>query len=348
MILTRTPFRISLFGGGTDYPVWFRRHGGAALAFAIDKYCYISCRYLPPFFEHHSRIIYSRVENVTDNQSIEHPSVRACLKFLQVESGLEIHHDADLPARSGLGSSSAFTVGLLHALHALLGRMPPPGQLAQEAITIEQDWLGENVGVQDQLITAYGGLRKLEFSADGELWAHPLPLSSARIRELESHLCLCFTGFSRWASEVAAEQIANTPQRTRELSEMAELVNHAIAKLCDSRVSMAELGPLLDHSWRLKRSLSHRISTPQIDELYALGMQAGALGGKILGAGGGGFMLFWVPPERQQNFRAALPPLIWVPVSIVNSGSQLVYFQPQDSYHESFMLQRKAAYAHNG
>lgn len=329
MIISRTPFRMSFFGGGTDYPVWYREHGGATLAAAIDKYCYLSCRYLPPFFDHRSRILYSKVEMVRDNRDIEHPSVRACLQDMRISEGVEIHHDGDLPARTGLGSSSSFTVGLLHALHAMKGVMPTAMRLAQQAIRVEQDILREHVGCQDQVTAAFGGLNRIQFCRNDEIRVTPVIVSQARVDELQAHLMLFFTGFSRTASEIAKEQIECTKDKRAELSALEEMVDRGIAILTGHE-SLASFGRLLDEAWEVKRTLSPRISTPTIDAMYAAARRAGALGGKLLGAGGGGFMLVFAEPEDHRRIRAALPGCLNVPFRFDYQGSQIIVYQPEE------------------
>lgn len=348
MIITRTPFRVSFFGGGTDYPVWYREHGGAVLAAAIDKYCYLSCRHLPPFFEHRSRVIYSKIENVSRHEDIQHPSVRACLQHLGIEDGVEIHHDADLPARTGLGTSSSFTVGLLHALHGLRGRLCDPRGLAEEAIHVEQDLLRENVGAQDQVLAAWGGFNLVRFHSHGAIEVTPVMASAERLRHLQDQLLLCFTGFSRTASEIARHQIAATPKRAAELAEMRALVDEAYAVISGERRSLQEFGRLLDQTWRLKRRLTEQISTSSIDAIYDRGLAAGALGGKLLGAGGGGFLLFFVPLECQAGFRAAMQDLLWVPFRFSSSGTQVVYYQPSEPFTADLTRQRAKVYAQHG
>jgi len=328
MIITRTPFRISFFGGGTDYPGWYRNHGGAVLATTIDKYCYITCRHLPPFFEHKHRIVYSRIENAQDNNDIEHPAVRAVLNWANVVDGLEIHHDGDLPARSGLGSSSAFTVGLAHALYGLRGQMASKNSLARDAIHIEQDLIGENVGSQDQVSAAYGGFNRIDFHRDDTFDVAPLILPPIRRDELHDHLMLCFTGVSRIADAIAKSKIDNLKNRETELNRMKEMVDEAVAILLDSRVSMDEFGKLLDLGWKYKRSLSDRVSTPEIDQIYEEAKKAGAIGGKILGAGGGGFMLLFAKPERHAAIRERLKDLVHVNFNFDDSGSRVVLYQP--------------------
>ncbi|MFQ6334506.1 hypothetical protein [Methylophilus sp. 3sh_L] len=328
MIVTRTPFRVSFFGGGTDYPPWFRKYGGSVLATTIDKYCYISCRHLPQFFEHKHRIVYSVIESVRELDEIKHPAVREVLRWAAVESGLEIHHDGDLPARSGLGSSSAFTVGLINALAALDGSIVSKSQLAQDAIHIEQNIIRENVGSQDQISAAFGGFNKIVFNADDSFDVEPIILKNERKSALESHLMLFFTGLSRIASEVAESKIANLNQRELELNRMHQMVDEAIGILQNQHQSIEDFGHLLDQSWQLKRSLSDKVSNQEIDQLYAKAMQAGAIGGKLLGAGGGGFLLLFVKPELQAEVKSALAHLVHVPFKFENSGSRVVLYQP--------------------
>ncbi len=327
MIITRTPYRISFFGGGTDYPPWFRQHGGAVLATTIDKYCYISCRKLPPFFEHKHRIVYSHIENIQEIAEIKHPAVRAVLQWANITEGLEIHHDGDLPARSGLGSSSSFTVGLVHALYALRGQMTNKEQLASDAIHIEQQLIGENVGSQDQVSAAFGGFNLIEFHRNDAFDVTPIILSAHRVKELQSHLMLCFTGFSRIASEIAKSKIDNLNNRELELKRMREMVDEALAIL-QSKHSLDDFGVLLDLGWRYKRSLSDKVSTPEIDAIYEDAKKAGAIGGKILGAGGGGFLLLFARPEDHDAIREKLNYLIHVPFNFDNTGSKVVLYQP--------------------
>lgn len=345
MIITRTPLRISFFGGGTDYPVWFHEHGGSVLATTIDKSCYISCRRLPPFFEYHSRISYSKVENVASNDAIEHPSVRGCLQFLGIDEGVEIHHVADLPARAGLGTSSAFTVGLLLALNALNGRMCAKQALAKDAIFVEQEVLKEVVGVQDQISAAYGGFNRIDFQRDGSFTVNRLPIRQDRLVELESHLALYFTGFSRTASEIAKEQVSATPKRGQELRTMQQMVSEAEAILADSGRSIDDFGSLLHESWKLKRSLTHKISNASIDEIYETGLRAGATGGKLLGAGGGGFMLFFVRPENREELRSRLKNLLSIPFRFASRGSEVVVYEPEETYSEMLAAERSKVYA---
>jgi len=333
MIITRTPYRISFFGGGTDYPGWYRQHGGAVLSSTIDKYCYISCRYLPPFFETRYRVVYSRIEDVIRIDDIIHPSVRECLRFFKQDRGVEIHHDGDLPARSGMGSSSAFTVGLLNALYALNGGMPGKKQLALDGVHLEQDVLRENVGSQDQFAAAYGGFNHIVFHESGEISVRPVTLAPERFSELNSHLMLFYTGIKRTASDVAASYTTNLDARKRQLRILKDLVDESISVLTN-RHPMADFGALLNETWLVKRSLSASVANSEVEELYARAQAAGALGGKLLGAGGGGFMLLFVPPEKQADITLALGGLIHVPFNFENSGSQIIFFEPEKNHDD--------------
>lgn len=328
MVISRTPFRVSFFGGGTDYPAWYREHGGAVLSTTIDKYCYLTCRRLPPFFEHKSRVVYSKIEMVQSNKDIEHPAARAILDYLKIDEGVEIHHDGDLPARTGLGSSSAFAVGLLHASYALRNSMVDKMRLAREAIHIEQEVLKENVGCQDQVIVAVGGLNRIDFARNGTVDVTPMALNVARLRELESHLMLYFTGFSRIASLIVKEQLERIQDTRSELTRMQEMVPQAVQMLA-SNGSLTEFGKLLHEGWTLKRRLSSKVSSPEIDEIYERARRAGALGGKLLGAGGGGFMLLFAKPEDQPKIRKELEKLTWVPFHFETEGSRIIMYQPE-------------------
>ncbi|MBM3882900.1 MAG: kinase [Verrucomicrobia bacterium] len=340
MIITRTPFRISFFGGGTDYPAWYRLHGGAVLATTIDKYCYITCRYLPPFFENRHRIVYSRVENCQTIDQIEHPAVREGLRHFGFDRGVEIHHEGDLPARSGMATSSAFMVGLLHALHALRGEIASKPQLAKEAIHLEQEVIRENVGSQDQVSAAYGGLNHICFQTSGDISVHPVPLSPSRLAELNAHLMLFYTGVKRTASDVAASYVAGLESKKRQLRILKDLLEESLTVLC-SASSLRAFGELLHEAWLVKRSFSQVVSNRHVEAIYDHAQRAGALGGKLLGAGGGGFMLLFVEPDAQPRVRDALKELIQVPFEFESAGSQIIFYQPERGY--DLEAQRRAA-----
>ena len=329
MIISRTPFRISFFGGGTDYPAWYLQHGGAVLATTIDKYCYLTCRYLPPFFEHRIRIVYSQIENCQSLDEIRHPAVREGLRHVNLDRGVEIHHDGDLPARSGMGSSSAFTVGLLHALHALNGYMSSKDQLAKESIYIEQERLKEAVGCQDQVLAAFGGFNHITFFETGEFSIRPTTVPSQRAQALNSHLMLFYTGIKRTASDIAHSYDMDGKQQ--ELHIMKGLVEKGL-QILNSGSDIIAFGELLHEAWLVKRELSPKISNSHIDEIYNRALAAGAIGGKLTGAGGGGFMLLFVPPDRQEQVKETFNTLIHVPFQFENGGSQIIFFNPEENY----------------
>lgn len=337
MIISRTPFRISFFGGGTDYPAWYRQHGGAVLGTTINKYCYISCRYLPPFFDHKFRVVYSKIENCQTIDEIAHPAVREILRYLNFEQGVEIHHDGDLPARSGLGSSSSFTVGMLNALYALKGMISSKEQLAREAIYMEQERLRETVGSQDQVLAAYGGLNHIEFLQNDEIKVKPLTLHPERLQELNAHLMLFFTGIKRTASFIAQSYVQDVDSKEAQLRRLTGMVNEAISILND-RQDLARFGKLLHESWQAKRSLSDKVSNSFVEEIYDQAMAAGALGGKLIGAGGGGFMLLFVHPADQAKVREKLRKLIHVPFKFEFSGSRIIFFDPEEDFSEGARL----------
>lgn len=322
MIISRTPYRVSIFGGGTDFPQWTERHGGEVLGFAINRYCWISLRRLPPFFEHKHRIVWSEVETVKKWDQVKHPVVRAIMDMGGINHGVELHHDGDLPARSGIGSSSSFTVGLLNALHAFKGHMVAKKTLAKEAIHIEREVLGENVGSQDQIWAAHGGFNRIVFDCKGGYEIHPVIVST----EVTKNFLLFFTGLSRYSSEIAGKVTANMASRERNLETMQAMVGEAMGFLQEDNLD--EIGRLLHESWKLKRDLAEGVSTAEIDLIYEAGRDAGALGGKLLGAGGGGFILFYVPQEAQKAVRARLSTLIEVSFEIDYAGSRISLYEP--------------------
>ncbi len=339
MIISRTPYRISFFGGGTDYPSWYRHYGGQVIATAIDKYCYITARYLPPFFDHKFRIVYSRIENCRTIDEIDHPAARECLRYLEFEQGLEIHHDGDLPARSGLGSSSSFVVGLLHALHALRGETPSKERLAHEAIHMEQVRLKETVGSQDQVIAAHGGCQRIEFLSDGEIRVTRLALDPERLAALSSHLMLFFTGIKRTATTIAESYACDVSLIERQLRAMGNMVEEA-SQILAGNCDLTAFGRLLHESWRAKRSLSKQVSNPIIDDIYSAARSSGALGGKLVGAGGGGFMLLFAHPNDHPRIREQLRNLVHVPFRFERRGSRIIFSDPRDYTEQARALPR--------
>ena len=326
MIISRTPYRVSLMGGSTDYREWFKHNPGAVLSTTIDKYCYVTARRLPPFFDHKTRAVWSQIENVRSNADIAHPAIRACLEFMEMEDGLEIHCDGDLPARSGIGSSASFTVGLLHALYGLKSQMVAKRTLALAAMEVDQDISGENVGCQDHVAAAFGGFNRIDFYGNrGDFAVRPAMVNPARLRLLESHLLLFYTRFSRTASDVAADMIANVAANAVQLARMREMVDEGMEILAGDG-SIAEFGRLLHDSWMLKRGLAQLVTNERIDHYYNVALKSGAIGGKILGAGGGGHLLVFAEPRAHGEIRDALWELVHVPFKFENAGSQIVYY----------------------
>jgi D-glycero-alpha-D-manno-heptose-7-phosphate kinase len=326
VIITRTPLRISFFGGGTDYPVYYRENGGKVLSASISKYNYLTVRELPPFFEHKYRIRYFKSEYKNTIKEIEHPSVRACLEFLDIDKGIELVHTGDVPAMSGVGSSSAFTVGLLHSLYALKGDFVTKKKLALEAIEIEQKKIGECVGSQDQVAASFGGLNLIEFLKDGRIIVTPLTISQKRLQQLEDSIVLFFTGLSRTASEIAETQIRETQNKIKELNLMKSMVDDAINILYSENKSLDEFGELLNESWKIKRGLTEKISNEYIDSVYRRGIKAGAIGGKLLGAGGGGFIAFYVNSEKKNKLINEMSELLHVPFHFDQMGSHIIHY----------------------
>ena len=327
MIITKTPFRVSFFGGGSDYPEYYKNHGGAVLAASIDKYCYISCRELPPFFSHKYRIAYSSIETVRNIEEIRHPAVKGVLKHLNIENGLEVQHHGDLPARSGLGSSSSFTAGLLKAFHALRGSRISNYELALETIHVEQNVIREVVGSQDQMTVALGGLNHIEFRQDGGIKVYPLNLSPHRIQAFNNHLLLFFTGTSRNSQEITKIKIKKIKTKIPEVARLKSMVAEATSILT-SNSPITEIGKLLHEGWITKRALSSNISTQLIDDIYQAARDNGALGGKLLGAGGGGFMLLFARPEDHPKICDILSGLVRVPFKFEFNGSTVCLNEP--------------------
>jgi len=334
MVISRTPYRISFFGGGTDYPGWYKNHGGAVLATSIDKYCYLSVRYLPPFFDHRFRIVYSKTEHCQSIDKIKHPAVRNVLEHLEFKEGLEVHHDGDLPARSGVGSSSSFVVGLLHALYALRHETRSKEHLAKESIYIEQTRLKEHVGAQDQTMVAHGGFNLVHFHTSGEISVSPVIIPPERVRELNSSLILFYTGIKRISSNVAASYVPEIESKKAQLNAYRGMVDEAADILTRNR-PLEEFGKLMHEAWTVKKSLSDQVSTSEIDDIYNAARSAGAIGGKIIGAGGGGFLLLFAPPHAMAPIRERLKRLLEVPFAFENHGSQIIFYYPQHDYTES-------------
>lgn len=325
MIITKTPFRMSFFGGGTDMPAFFNEHGGSVISTTFDKYCYVNVRHLPRFFDYSTELSYSKTERVTDVNEIQHPAIREAMKFLDMHE-IRLTYEADLPARSGLGTSSSFAVGMLSAFYALKGKYADKNKLAKEAIYLERELCNEAGGWQDQIAAAYGGLNRINFSSDG-FTVDPIIISTERKREFNRNLMLFFTGFTHFSSEVQAT--INVTDKTKQRLEMLALVDEAQNILTDKNTDLNEFGRMLDTTWKLKRQTGAKISTDSIDMLYGKGMKAGALGGKLLGAGGGGFLLFYVEPDKQQYVRDALADLMYVPFEFENGGTRVIHFTPE-------------------
>jgi len=342
MIISKTPYRISFFGGGTDYPQWYLKEGGAVLSTTIDKYCYITCRILPRFYETKYRVIWSHIENVSTISEILHPAVREGLKYLGINgqfNGLEIHHQGDLPARAGMGSSSSFVVGLFKVLTALKGQIIGRHELAGMAIEFEQSVLKESVGSQDQVAAAYGGLNLIHFCKNGEIKIEPVTISTVRIAELESNLMLLYTGASRLSSEVAGDFIENLEKKADILKKMHKMVDQSLSILA-GQGNISEFGTLLNESWKLKRSVSNMVSNSIINKIYDTAIKNGALGGKLLGAGSSGFMLLFAPQEKQQQIKDALPGYLHVPFKFESEGSTIIYYSRKDQVEYGNLCQQ--------
>lgn len=328
MIITATPFRMSFFGGGTDFPGFYREHGGAVLSTTFDKYCYVTVRHLPRFFDYSSEFSYSKIERVNAVENIQHPAIREAMKYLDMHD-IRLTYEADLPARSGLGTSSSFAVGMLNAFHALKGQYAGKRQLADEAIYLERTLCRESGGVQDQIAASFGGLNRIDFDASGYR-VSPIIISPERKKLLNHNMMLFFTGFSRFSSDIQVDTQAALKNKAERLLEMYRLVDEAERILISPDADLNDFGKLLDYTWKLKRGITNKISTDSIDGLYQKAMNAGALGGKLLGAGGGGFLLFYVEPEKQPAVQAALSNLLLVPFEFESQGTRVLYYTPED------------------
>jgi len=320
MIIVRAPYRVSFMGGGSDYRAWYERFGGAVLTSTIDRYCYVCLRRMPSFLGSKYRVFWSKMEMVNNVDDIEHPGVRGCLQYLRIDDGIEVNHAGDLPARSGLGSSSAFTVAMLHALHTMTGYAGiSHAELANQAIEVEQEVLGETVGIQDQIECAWGGLNHIQFEKDGSYSVRPVMMSQHQVEELEAHLVLVFTNIQRYASEIAKAQVSNVDRKQRVLESLVKMVPYAV----EAMKSPVDFGEMLHQTWMLKRELSDKITNQQLDSLYETARKLGAIGGKVLGAGGGGFFLFCVPPDKRRKMLDTLG-LYSIPVKFEHKGSQVI------------------------
>lgn len=327
MIITQTPFRMSFFGGGTDFPGFFNEYGGSVISTTFDKYCYVNVRHLPPFFDYSSEIVYARTERVNAVDEIEHPAVREAMKYLDMHE-IRLTYEADLPARSGLGTSSSFAVGMLNAFYALKGKYADKKKLANEAIYLERVLCQESGGIQDQIAAAYGGLNRIDFAND-DFEVTPIIISPERKRALNDNLMLFFTGFSRFSSNIAqSQEKAIKEKKNEQLLEMLHLVDEA-QEVLTSKGDLNEFGRLLDYTWKLKRGITSEISTDSIDHLYQRAMKAGAIGGKLLGAGGGGFLLFYVEKDKQEAVRKELSDLLYVPFEFENGGTKVLHYTPE-------------------
>lgn len=327
MIITQTPFRISFFGGGTDIPAFYLEHGGAILSSTIDKYCYVNAKHLSPFFDYSTELVYSKIERVNKLSEIDHPAIRAAMEYLNMRN-LRLTYEADLPARSGLGTSSSFAVGMLNAFYALKGKYANKRRLADDAIYLERTLCNEAGGMQDQIAAAFGGLNKITFGQHGYL-VEPIVISQQRKKDLNDRLMLFFSGFSRFSAQIQKHTVQAIPKKRDQLIEMAKLVEDA-KKILTSKAPLSEFGQLLDWTWKLKRGITDMISDSHIDDIYQSALRAGALGGKLLGAGGGGFILFYVDLENQKRVRDSLSQLMYVPFRFENRGANIIYFEPEE------------------
>ncbi|MBD8922496.1 kinase [bacterium] len=330
MIITRTPFRMSFFGGGTDMEEYFKKNNGAVLSTTIDKYCYVNVRHLPPFFDYKTEIAYSKTERVQDINEIEHPAVRNAMKELDMHQ-IRLTYEADLPARSGLGTSSSFAVGMLNAFYALKGKYVSKKRLADEAINLERELCNESGGWQDQIAASFGGFNRINFSNNG-YEVLPIIISPERKEKLNKNLFMFFTGFTRFSSDI--QKINNENKNGKEkkeetLKKMYELVDEAEKILTDKNRDLDDFGRLLDYSWKLKKQTGKAVSTSNIDALYERGIKAGALGGKLLGAGGGGFLVFYAQPENHERLKQELKDLLYIPFEFENEGTKVLYYSPE-------------------
>lgn len=327
MIITKTPFRMSFFGGGTDMESFFMENGGAVLSTTFDKYCYVNVRHLPRFFDYSTELSYAKIERVTDVYDIQHPAIREAMKMLDMHE-IRLTYEADLPARSGLGTSSSFAVGMINAFYALKGKYADKKKLADAAIYLERELCKEAGGWQDQIAASYGGFNRINFNSDG-YEVLPLIINPERKRQLNNNLMMFFTGFTRFSSDVQKANASNKADKVNQLKEMLALVDEAEKVLVDKQSDLDEFGRLLDHTWRIKRKTGNTVSTNSIDELYDKGLKAGALGGKLLGAGGGGFLVFYVEPDKQEKVKKAMEDLLYIPFEFEDGGTRVIHYSPE-------------------
>lgn len=327
MIITKTPFRMSFFGGGTDMESFFMENGGAVLSTTFDKYCYVNVRHLPRFFDYSTELSYAKIERVTDVNDIQHPAIREAMKMLDMHE-IRLTYEADLPARSGLGTSSSFAVGMINAFYALKGKYADKKKLADAAIYLERELCKEAGGWQDQIAASYGGFNRINFNSDG-YEVLPLIINPERKRQLNNNLMMFFTGFTRFSSYVQKANASNKADKVNQLKEMLALVDEAEKVLVDKQSDLDEFGRLLDHTWRIKRKTGNTVSTNSIDELYDKGLKAGALGGKLLGAGGGGFLVFYVEPDKQEKVKKAMEDLLYIPFEFEDGGTRVIHYSPE-------------------
>lgn len=331
MIITKTPFRMSFFGGGTDMESFFMENGGAVLSTTFDKYCYVNVRHLPRFFDYSTELSYAKIERVTDVNDIQHPAIREAMKMLDMHE-IRLTYEADLPARSGLGTSSSFAVGMINAFYALKGKYADKKKLADAAIYLERELCKEAGGWQDQIAASYGGFNRINFNSDG-YEVLPLIINPERKRQLNNNLMMFFTGFTRFSSDVQKANASNKADKVNQLKEMLALVDEAEKVLVDKQSDLDEFGRLLDHTWRIKRKTGNTVSTNSIDELYDKGLKAGALGGKLLGAGGGGFLVFYVEPDKQEKVKKAMEDLLYIPFEFEDGGTRVIHYSPETYEH---------------
>ena len=326
MIITQTPFRMSFFGGGTDFPAFYREHGGAVISTPFDKYCYVNVRHLPRFFDYSTELSYAKIERVSKVEEIQHPAIREAMKQLDMHE-IRLTYEADLPARSGLGTSSSFAVGMLNAFYALKGKYADKRKLADDAIFLERVLCNESGGVQDQIAASFGGLNRINFDASGYS-VNPVIISPDRKNLLNRNLMLFFTGFSRFSSDIQVEAEKNLKSKKDQLLEMLSLVDDA-EEVLTSKCDLNEFGRLLDYTWKLKRGITSKVSTDSIDAVYEKAIKAGATGGKLLGAGGGGFLLFYVEPEKQKKVHEVLKDFLYVPFEFETGGTRVIHYTPE-------------------